>query len=121
MPLQHINGPPTLEEDHYESALQELLEKKQKGQPISTAKKAPPSNVYNLMDALRASIKGDQRTAAEKPAKAAKKAKPAKAAASPRGQARAFRLYLPVSPQGLPRDSNWPVRSPLQSTSRASS
>jgi len=25
--------------------LQELLEKKQKGQPIATAKKAPPSNV----------------------------------------------------------------------------
>jgi DNA end-binding protein Ku len=68
-------------EDHYESALQELLEKKQKGQPIAAAKKAHPSNVYNLMDALRASIKGDQRTAAEKPAKAAKKAKPAKAAA----------------------------------------
>ena len=62
-------------EDHYESALRELLEKKQKGQPIATAKKAPPSNVYNLMDALRASIKGDQRAAAEKPAKAAKKAK----------------------------------------------
>src|ERR1041384_1252341 len=39
-------------EDHYESALQELLEKKQKGQPIASAKKAPPSNVYNLMDAL---------------------------------------------------------------------
>ena len=44
-------------EDHYESALQELLEKKQKGQPIAAAKKTPPSNVYNLMDALRASIK----------------------------------------------------------------
>jgi hypothetical protein len=68
-------------EDHYESALQELLEKKQKGQPIAAAKKAPPSNVYNLMDALRASIKGDQRTPAEKPAKATKKAKSAKPAA----------------------------------------
>ena len=32
-------------EDHYEAALQELLEKKQKGQPIAAAKKAPPSNV----------------------------------------------------------------------------
>jgi DNA end-binding protein Ku len=45
-------------EDHYEAALQELLEKKQKGQPIAAAKKATQSNVYNLMDALRASIKG---------------------------------------------------------------
>src|SRR5829696_8981989 len=68
-------------EDHYETALQELLEKKQKGQPIAAAKKAPPSNVYNLMDALRASIKGDQRTPAEKPTRATKKAKAAKPAA----------------------------------------
>ena len=68
-------------EDHYEAALQELLEKKQKGQPISAAKKAPSSNVYNLMDALRASIKGDQRTPAEKPTKAAKKPKSAKPSA----------------------------------------
>ena len=60
-------------EDHYESALQKLLEKKQKGQPIVVSKKAPPSNVYNLMDALRAGIKGGQRTPAEKPAKAAAK------------------------------------------------
>jgi DNA end-binding protein Ku len=44
-------------EDHYEAALQELLDKKQKGQPIVAAKKTAPSNVFNLMDALRASIK----------------------------------------------------------------
>jgi non-homologous end joining protein Ku len=50
-------------------------------QRIATAKKAPPSNVYNVMDALRASIKGDERTAAEKPAKAAKKEKLARASA----------------------------------------
>lgn len=68
-------------QDHYEAALQELLEKKQKGQPIAPAKKPTPSNVYNLMDALRASIKGGERTPAEKPAKAAKKAKSAKPAA----------------------------------------
>ena len=68
-------------EDHYEAALQELLEKKQKGQPITAAKKAPSSNVYNLMDALRASIKGGQRAPAETPTKAAKKPKSAKTAA----------------------------------------
>jgi DNA end-binding protein Ku len=67
-------------QDHYELALQELLEKKQKGQPISASKKAPPSNVYNLMDALRASIKGGQRTPAEKPAKTDKKTKSGKPA-----------------------------------------
>ena len=67
-------------EDHYEAALQELLEKKQKGQPIAAAKKVPSSNVYNLMDALRASIKGGQRTP-QKATKAAKKPKQAKPAA----------------------------------------
>jgi len=72
---------PTKFGDHYESALQELLEKKQKGQPIAAAKKAPPSNVYNLMDALRASIKGGQRSPGEKPAKVAKKTKSGKSAA----------------------------------------
>jgi DNA end-binding protein Ku len=68
-------------EDHYEPALQEWLEKKQKGQPIAAAKKTPPSAVYNLMDALRASIKGDQRTPAERSAKGAKKSKSSKPAA----------------------------------------
>ena len=63
-----------------EAALQELLEKKQMGQPIAASKKTAPSNVYNLIDALRASIKGGQRSPAEKPAKAAKKSKSAKPA-----------------------------------------
>jgi DNA end-binding protein Ku len=66
-------------EDHYEAALQESLEKKQNSQRITTAKKAAPSNVYNLMDALKASIKGGTRTPAvdaAKPAKSAKKARP---------------------------------------------
>ncbi|MBR1194375.1 hypothetical protein JQ609_34800 [Bradyrhizobium sp. AUGA SZCCT0169] len=70
-------------EDRYEAALQELLDKKQKGQPIVTAKRAAPSNVFNLMDALKASIKGDKGpAAADKPsrktrAKAAAKRKAA--------------------------------------------
>jgi non-homologous end joining protein Ku len=38
-PLAPIFEPAKFE-DHYEAALQELLEKKQKGQPISAAKKA---------------------------------------------------------------------------------
>src|SRR6476661_1308784 len=48
-------------EDHYEAALAELLAKKQKGQPIAAAKKAAPSNVVNLMDALRASLKSSEK------------------------------------------------------------
>jgi DNA end-binding protein Ku len=73
---------PSKFEDHYEAALQELLEKKQKGQPIAVAKKSAPSNVYNLMDALRASIKGGKASAAaDKPARVAKKSKPSRPAA----------------------------------------
>jgi DNA end-binding protein Ku len=69
---------PSKFEDHYEAALQQLLEKKQKGQPVTAAKKSAPTNVVNLMDALKASIKGGGRSApAARPAKAAKKtAKP---------------------------------------------
>jgi DNA end-binding protein Ku len=61
-------------EDHYEAALQELLEKKKKGQPRATITNAP-KNVYNLMDALRASIKGGK---APPDLKAKKTRKPSK-------------------------------------------
>src|SRR5258705_3155012 len=61
-------------EDHYEAALAELLAKKQKGQPFAAAKKAAPSNVVNLMDALRASLKsGEKITAARSEKTPAKK------------------------------------------------
>ena len=67
---------PSKFEDHYEAALQELLEKKQKGLPLGQARKSAPNNVVNLMDALRASLKtagtSDRATPA-KPAKTARK------------------------------------------------
>jgi DNA end-binding protein Ku len=46
-------------EDHYEDALRELLKKKQSGEKIEAPKEAGPSNVINLMDALRRSLKND--------------------------------------------------------------
>ena len=52
---------PSKFEDHYEAALQELLEKKRKGLPIGPAQKRAPDNVVNLMDALRASLKSSGR------------------------------------------------------------
>ena len=55
-------------EDHYEAALTELLTKKQKGLPITAAKKTTPDNVVNLMDALRASI-GQKKKPAPTPAR----------------------------------------------------
>jgi DNA end-binding protein Ku len=71
-------------EDHYEAALQDLLSKKQKGTPLPAARKSEPSNVVNLMDALKASL-----TSADRPAKAAAKAPRAakKSAAKPKRKA----------------------------------
>ena len=60
-------------EDQYETALAELLAKKQKGLPITAMKKPAAGNVVNLMDALRQSLASGKTTPAEKPAKAAAK------------------------------------------------
>ena len=52
-------------EDRYETALTELLKAKRAGKPLPAAPEAKPSNVINLMDALRRSAKADrQRPAA---------------------------------------------------------
>jgi DNA end-binding protein Ku len=47
-------------EDRYEDALKDLLRKKQAGEKISPAKSAKPSNVVNLMDALRRSVEAER-------------------------------------------------------------
>ncbi|HTV27193.1 MAG TPA: Ku protein, partial [Xanthobacteraceae bacterium] len=57
-------------EDEYEDALKELLRKKQKGEKIDAPKEREPSNVINLMDALRNSVKAEGGRA---PARSAKK------------------------------------------------
>src|SRR5712675_408568 len=49
---------PSKFEDHYETALQDLLNKKQKGQAIPKIVQKRTDNVVDLMSALRASIKG---------------------------------------------------------------
>ncbi len=46
-------------EDHYERALQELIEKKAKGEKIEIPKEQPTGKVINLMDALRRSVQAD--------------------------------------------------------------
>jgi DNA end-binding protein Ku len=43
-------------EDRYEDALKELLKKKQKGEKIERPKESGPSNVVDLMEALRQSV-----------------------------------------------------------------
>jgi hypothetical protein len=43
-------------EEQYEDALKELLKKKQEGKPIEQPERPKPTNVVNLMDALRRSV-----------------------------------------------------------------
>ena len=67
---------PSKFEDHYEAALQELLDKKQKGQPIAKMAPQTSAKVVNLMDALRASLESDKSSSKKKakPATAKRKA-----------------------------------------------
>ncbi|HVV95157.1 MAG TPA: Ku protein [Hyphomicrobiales bacterium] len=67
-------------EDRYETAVKEMLLAKQKGRPLPKAGAAPPSNVINLMDALRRSVESDSprgtiKKPKKEPAKAPRKAK----------------------------------------------
>lgn len=66
-------------EDRYETALKELVKAKAAGRTIAAPSESRPSNVVNLMDALRRSAKGES-----KPEKA-----PAKADSKPAGKRKA--------------------------------
>jgi DNA end-binding protein Ku len=59
-------------EDRYENALRELIARKEKGEKLEPAPEPEPTNVINLMDALRRSIQGKAR--AQEPKSARKKA-----------------------------------------------
>jgi DNA end-binding protein Ku len=60
-------------EDEYEDALKELLRKKQKGEKIEAPKERGPSNVINLMDALRNSVTAEGGRASARCAKKGRK------------------------------------------------
>src|SRR5271166_4715453 len=47
---------PSKFDDRYEDALKDLLKKKQEGKPIERPERREPTNVVNLMDALRRSV-----------------------------------------------------------------
>ena len=47
---------PSRFDDRYEDALKDLLKKKQEGKPIARPERREPTNVVNLMDALRRSL-----------------------------------------------------------------
>jgi DNA end-binding protein Ku len=59
-------------EDHYEAALQDLLQKKQNGQAIEKPASRSSGNVIDIMDALRASLKDSNAAGAKPPKKPAK-------------------------------------------------
>jgi Ku protein len=65
-------------EDRYEEALKDLLKKKAAGKKIERVEHEEPTNVVNLMDALRASVKGsaspERRTPSRTHSRASKKA-----------------------------------------------
>ena len=50
--------------DEYETALKELLRKKQKGERIERPKEPSRTNIVNLMDALRGSVAQEKRAPA---------------------------------------------------------
>ena len=65
---------PSTFEDHYETALVEMLRNKQAGRKVEAPKEQTPQRVINLMDALRASIGAETK---KKPAAASTKVRAA--------------------------------------------
>ena len=57
---------PSKFEDQYEDALKEVLKKKQEGKPIARPERPKPTNVVNLMDALRRSVEASGASSASK-------------------------------------------------------
>jgi non-homologous end joining protein Ku len=57
--------------DEYENALNELLKKKQAGQPVELPESREPARVVNLMEALRQSVEAS-RAGGNPPAPSAK-------------------------------------------------
>ena len=59
---------PSKFEDQYEDALKDLLKKKQEGKPIERPERPKPTNVVNLMEALRRSVEASGKPTARKEA-----------------------------------------------------
>jgi len=68
--IQQKEGPfdPAGFEDRYENALRDLIRRKEKGEKITVAEPVENSNVIDLMEALRKSLKGKASSNAAKPA-----------------------------------------------------
>jgi len=53
-------------DDRYENALRELIRRKERGEKLVTAEPVEETNVVDLMDALKKSLKGKGRSVAAK-------------------------------------------------------
>jgi DNA end-binding protein Ku len=69
-------------EDQYEDAVKELLKKKQAGEKIEAPKEREPSNVVNLMEALRRSIDAEGGVKTKQPVRSTQRRKRGKKTAS---------------------------------------
>jgi DNA end-binding protein Ku len=69
-------------EDQYEDAVKELLKKKQAGEKIEAPKEREPSNVVNLMEALRRSIDAEGGVKRKQPVRSTQRRKRGKKTAS---------------------------------------
>jgi DNA end-binding protein Ku len=74
-------------EDRYEHALKDLLKKKQKGEKIEKPKERAPSNVVNLMDALRQSVQAEKGAGSERRASKPRRARTAHSRRAPANKA----------------------------------
>src|ERR1700744_6533441 len=120
------NFDPDKFEDHYETALVDLINKKRAGKPITPKERPRGENVVDLIDALRKSIgakSAPEPAAAKKPAKKPRKAaagqkemlmpiagkKPAKEAAAKKPATRAHRKRArrAYRPRGMSGSPSW--------------
>ncbi|MCP1775097.1 non-homologous end joining protein Ku [Bradyrhizobium japonicum] len=81
-------------EDHYETALIQLINSKRAGKPIVPKERPAAGNVVDLMEALRRSVGGAAADAPKKPAK-----KPRKAAAGQK------EMLMPIDGKKQPKES----------------
>ncbi len=104
--------------DEYESALIDLINRKNAGQPMPKAKPRQEGNVISLMDALRRSLgKGDDASSAVKAdAPAGKKKAPAKGRKTSRKRVEGQReMLLPISGKGAAREAS-SAKAPVSKT-----
>src|SRR3954447_19828935 len=96
-------------EDHYESALIELINQKRAGKPIVPKDRPKGENVVDLMDALRKSV-GGAAAKTEAPKKPAKKTKKAAAAQK--------EMLMPIAGKKLAKEAT--AKKPTAGTRRKS-